>query len=168
MNQKPERGCEQLWRDFVSEQDAVESLRLALLRGPRTALLDCLRDALRRPHERVHALRLLKIMPEEDRRAMMPELFAFGTWQNQITELAKELIFSVSREWLRNNTLTFIEPLLQGTDYPEFWGALEICDQIDRPKALELARRIATNPDPNIREAGETFLDKLRRPDLTE
>jgi hypothetical protein len=96
---------------------------------------------------------------------MMPELFAFATWQNQVTELAKELIFSVSREWLRDNILTFVEPLLQGTDYEEFWGALEIVDQIDRPKALALARRIATHTDPDIREAGETFLEKLGRPD---
>ena len=92
----------------------------------------------------------------------MPEFFAFGTWQNQVTELAQELIFSVSGEWLRNNILTFIEPLLQGTDYPEFWGVLEICDQIDGAKATELAHRMAVHTNPEIQQAGETFL-KTRR-----
>jgi hypothetical protein len=165
MNQNPGSECEQLWREFVREHEAGDSSQLALLSGSRTELLGCLRDALGRPHERVLALRLLKIMPEEDRRAMMRELLAFATWQNQVTELAKELIFSVSREWLRDNILTFVEPLLQGTDYEEFWGALEIVDQIDRPKALALARRIAAHTDPDIREAGETFLERLGRRD---
>lgn len=106
-------------------------------------------------------LRLLRVMSEEDREALMPDLLALATWQNQVTDLAEELVFSVPREWLRLNVLRCAEPLLQGSDYQEFWSLLSICSRIDLQMALELARILATHSNPDIRNAGESFVSKL-------
>jgi hypothetical protein len=164
MSQHNDRDYEQMWREFVKNQSEAESMRVALLNGPRAQLLGCLRESLAVPGERIHALRLLKTMPEEDRRAMLPELLGLATWQNQVTEIAKELVFSISRTWLQDNVLRSAEPLLRGSDYQEFWGFLDILQEIDRQKAIELARHLAKHHDREIRDAGETFLSKLVPP----
>jgi hypothetical protein len=151
-----------LWRSYVQNQAEYEFLKKKLLSGSRSELLPLVRNALMLSSERLHALRLLKLMSEEDRKQLMPELLSFATWQNQFTDLAKELVFSVSREWLRENILRCAEPLLGGSEAPEFWGILEICSQIDTQMALELARQLTSHIDPDIRDAGESFIAKMR------
>jgi hypothetical protein len=161
MNESHEKDYTNIWQSYVENQIEAESLKKTLLSSPKAEIVALLQKALNSPRERLHALRLLKIMRDEDREALMPDLLALATWQNQVTELAKELVFSVPREWLRGNFLQCAQPLLNGLDHQEMWGLLEICSQLDPQMGLDLARRFATHANPDIRDASESFISKL-------
>lgn len=153
-----------LWRRYADNQTEAEAIRKELLSGNRVELLSQLTKALHLPGERLYALRLLQQMPVQDRQALMPGLLALATWQNQVTDLAREIVFSVPKDWLRANIIRCGEPLLNGPDHQEIWGMLDLTSRIDRQLALDLARRFTKHENPDIRDAGETYVAKLSAP----
>jgi hypothetical protein len=51
--------------------------------------------------------------------------------------------------------------VLEGATYEEYWAMLTLYNKIDAQLTRKLALRAAQSEDEDIRDAGETFLEKL-------
>jgi hypothetical protein len=150
-----------LWQRYVNVKAELEMLEYTFRNRPRSEVLDCLKEGLTHPGERRFALDLLRVLPEENRRALMLEIIGLAAWQNGQMQKAQELVFSVSGDWLQENLESLAEQFIAHADPVDLWGLLDICSRVDKKIALKLAQRFAASADPDIRDAGESFVETL-------
>src|SRR5262249_56320922 len=117
-----------------------------------------------RGKERSAALVVASPLTVPERLLLFPEWVYLASWAHGAIQIPRDMILSLPREWVLANIEQEVEPLLRdGTD-DEYRRFLELYELLDRELTLKLARRAAAHPDPNIREAGEDFLEKLLQP----
>ncbi len=146
------------WRDLVESHRAFVDARMALMRqGP---VAELVRAGLDDPAERAAAFSMIPYLDEAGQKSLFPDLLALASYAHGFTEEAVALLAALPRPWVLENIKCYAEPLIQQGSYEEYRMMLRIYDELGAPEfARELAARAAGNADPDIREAGEDFLE---------
>jgi hypothetical protein len=136
----------QALRDFLADGvDRVNVLR-PVLRGP----------------ERSSALAVAHFLKTPERMELFPEWVFLASFSHGSVQVPRDIIASLPRDWVLSHIEQEAEPLLRQGSYDEYRRLLELFELLDRDLTLRLARRAAAHSDPDIREAGEDFLGKLK------
>ncbi len=80
----------------------------------------------------------------------------------------RDAILSLPSDWVLARIEQVSEPYLLTGTHEEYRRFLELYQELDHPLTLALAQRAASHPDPDIREAGEDFLERLKSVEKTE
>jgi hypothetical protein len=159
MNQLLSNDSSVRWHRLVASHQAFAgALQEFLAEGAERVAV--LREALR-GSDRNTALYVAAALTLSERMDLFPEWVFLASWTHGAIQAARDVILSLPREWVRARIEREAEPFLRdGTD-DEYRRFLELYAVLDRELALTLARRAAVHADPDIRAAGEDFLDKL-------
>jgi hypothetical protein len=125
----------------------------------RPAIVELVRRGLDR--DRVTALGVAALLSIEERRQLFRELLSLASFEHGFIGKVRELILSLSHEWLLANIERETESLLQNGTDEEYRRLLELYSEIDQSLTIRLAQRAAAHNDGEIREVGEYFLKKL-------
>ncbi len=123
--------------------------------------ISLMRRALRGSDQAI-ALFIASYMKPTELVELFDQLVFLASFVHGSLQTVRKLILALPREWVLANIESVAEPLLQDGTYDEYRRFLELYIQLDRNLALKLARRAAENPDEDIHEAGEDFLEKLK------
>jgi hypothetical protein len=115
--------------------------------------------------DRMTALTVLPYLSLTERKCLFPELVFLASWAHGAVQVARDMILSLPRDWVLANIEREAEPHLQDGTYDEYRRFLELYQLLDRDLTIKLARRAAAHADPDIREAGEEFLEELLGPE---
>jgi len=72
----------------------------------------------------------------------------------------KHGILSLPRNWTLEHIEELAEPLLVLEDDWEWWRLMEVYDSLDEELARKLALRSISHPHHNIKEIGQTYLER--------
>jgi hypothetical protein len=157
---EPSPPDETLWRHFVQAHNEARQARQAFLMRTRDRAA-VVRRGLSTAGERTAALEVAPLLSVAERQQLFEELLALAGYFHGQAGAAREIILSLPRAWLLANIEPHAERLLRDGTYEEYRLLFELYIKIDRDLAARLARRAATQPDEDIREAGEDFLLRL-------
>jgi hypothetical protein len=107
------------------------------------------------------ALEITAYMHEDELKELMPGLLNALIAYNGLTPRSEAIILKISKIWLLDNVERLVEPVLlsSDTDYAVYLCILGLYKQIDRDLTTRLAHRASNHSDPDIKEAGEDFLE---------
>lgn len=166
MSQDISARDEELWRR-VAENHKAFSLSLMEFFSDGVDRVSLIRHALMRG-ERATALYVAPSMKPEELILLFDEWVLLASFSHGGIKVARDVILSLPREWVLRNVERAAEPLLQSGTYDEYRRLLELYSDLDHGLALKLARRAATSPDEDIREAGDDFLRLLTAPSASD
>ena len=150
-----------LWRQLLNSEIAFQKARMNFHAGC-TDKVSVIQKALRDPVQRGTALRYLPYMTIEERQQLFDDLLYLASVGHADIALCRQIILSLPKEWVVSNIESCAEPLLaKGTD-EEYRRLLELYVDLDRNLALRLAKRALQHNVPDIREAGEDFMEFLK------
>jgi len=151
-----------LWQHIVDNQHALIDARMKLF-SDRSSLIFLIRKGLHQPAERSVALDIAAILPNLEKRQLLPDLLNLAAFVHGSTRQVRSIILSLGRAWLKENIDKLVEPILDRNDYEEYASLLELYLQIDSELALHLASRAAQHENPDIRDVGNEFLADLEQ-----
>ncbi len=149
-----------LWAAVVESEGRFTGARAAFMTGAADRLA-AVRAALRTASQRGTALRVLRLFTVAERQALFDELVRLVSVGHADVDLCREAILSLPRDWVLATIESHAEPLLRNGTEEEYRRLLELYLQLDRELTARLAARAARHHDPDVREAGEDFLDRL-------
>ncbi|MGH7139955.1 MAG: hypothetical protein ACREHD_29805 [Pirellulales bacterium] len=152
----------ELWDRLVSECTIAGTTPAAIddFLGAGVDRIGMLRDALRRPggNNRAAALVLLRKMTSNEQQQLLPELVQLARAAHGPVAEVRKIIASLPREWALPRIDAEIARLLDEENYDDYWMLIELLAELDRDRAVKLARRAAESADADVRELG---LEKL-------
>jgi hypothetical protein len=153
--------CSALWCClFESETKFIKARMDFLARSTdRAGEIHC---ALLNPLYRGTALRILPYLSTEERQQLFDDLLYLASTTHSDIATSREAILSLPREWVLANIESKAESLLRTGTYEEYRRLLELYIELDRGITEKLASRAVQSDDPDTREAGHDFLDRLR------
>lgn len=89
------------------------------------------------------------------------ELVALASASHGSMGYVRDLILTLRRDWILARVEAAAEPYLREGAEDEYRRFLELYDLLDRDLTLKLARRAVEHQDPDIREAGQEYLEAL-------
>lgn len=149
-----------LWMQYVAAYRELISARMALFH--RNDLVDLVRSGLGDPLERAAALDIARLLRDEQKRELFPDLVALSTTAHGLTDDAIEIMTSLSKDWIISNIQPLMESILSNASDEEYRMALRIYAGLSTSLARDLAIRAMNHPDPDIREAGEDWCSRLK------
>jgi hypothetical protein len=108
-------------------------------------------------------LRLISYLSLEERQQLFDDLVALATVGHADIVLCRQAILSLPRDWVVANIENVAEPFLKSGTYEEYRRLLELYSILHPDLAQKLAARAASNTDPDIREAGEDFINLSKK-----
>lgn len=161
MNQQCVSLNETIWQRLV-ESNRAHSLAFREFLADGVDRIPLLRQALRAGGiEKMTALDVVPYLTISERLQLYGDLVFLASFAHGTIQAVRHLILSLPREWVLQTLEQQAEPLLRDGTYDEYRRFLELYELLDRELTLRLARRAAAHADPDIREAGEDFLEKL-------
>jgi hypothetical protein len=165
MNQQLSSDSTTLWQSLVESHLAFRrAFREFFAEG--VDRVEVMRTALR-GRDRLTALEVAPYLKASERIRLFPEWVFLASFAHGAIQVPRDMILSLPREWVLANIEAEAEPLLQDGTYDEYRRLLELYELLDRDLTLKLARRAAAHADPDVREAGEEFLEHLLQPQKT-
>lgn len=150
-----------LWRRIVDADTALH-VELRNLFAPGVDRLSLLGAGLRKPGaDRMTALTIVERLPISERQQLFDTLVFLASFSSGLVQCVRDIILSLPRDWVLARIEQAAEPLLSDGTYDEYRRFLELYELLDRGLTLKLARRAAAQSDPDIREAGQDYLEKL-------
>ena len=160
MNQPPEEDIAR-WQTFIDAANAFTMARRDLFVDGRSSLVELIRAGLDQPGERYYAIDLVSLLKEEERKQLFSDLLSLAGSYDSSMGIARNLILELPRQWVLEIVEEKAEPLLRDGTYEEYRGILQLYLELDQSLTYKLARRAAEHSDPDIKEAGEDFLETL-------
>lgn len=118
-----------------------------------------IRDAFRRG-EIAPSLYVLKHMPTSESVQLFEELVKIST-AHGYAGAAREIIFSLPREWVLSNIEFAIEPLLtEGID-DDYRRILELLIDLDHELTMKYVQMAIGHPKKEIQEVGQDFKERI-------
>jgi hypothetical protein len=162
-----------IWRRLVGEhntytyREAAFRAALDAFLAPGVDRVGLVRSAIPRPDrqifppsDRFTALYVLPLLTRPEQMALFPELVYLASWGHGAIGRVRGVILSLPRDWVLARVDAEAERWLRAGTDDEFRRFLELYRLLDaRDLTLRLARRAAAHADPEIREAGEEFLE---------
>ena len=149
-----------LWQAYVQAASAMWSARKELFTES-SSLVEVIRAGLDKPGERAAALEIVGFLKEDERKCLFSELLMIAGSYSGSTGFARDFVLSLPKDWLLANIEEAAERLLRNGTYEEYRALFEIYIRLDRDLAYKLAHRAAKHSDPDIKEAGDDFLQTL-------
>jgi hypothetical protein len=135
----------QALKDFLAEDvDRVDIMKKALM-----------------DKDKHTAIYLLQYLSQSEQIQLFPELVFLSSFSHGAVGTVRQVIFSMPREWVLKYIEQTAEPYLKKGTYDEYRRFLELYSELDREMTLRLVRRALKHDDPDVREAGADFLNKL-------
>ncbi len=164
MNQPPTNRDQAIWQRFIESYIAqATASREFLAEGvDRVALV---REALksRSSNQQAAAIYIAHWMKPAELQELFSEWLALSR-SHGYAGVMREIIKSLPRDWVLAHIEAVAEPFLSSDD-PYIWDdyrrLLELYNELDRELTLRLAHRAVAHADPDVREAGEDFLEIL-------
>lgn len=163
MDGTPSKEDLALWREFIAASSALAKAQGDLFRKA-SSLTELVRAGLNRPTERVFAIRIVTFLDESERKELFADLLSLASYVNGVTTYAKELVLGLPREWVAAHIQETAEGLLRNGTDEEYRAMWDIYQELDMSLAADLAKRAANDADPEIKRAGEEFLQSLPEP----
>ena len=130
------------------------------LRGDKSERLELLKSGYRT--NRALVIAVLEYANPEDLKDLLPFLVEHARSVHGHLQKIRRLICSLPKEWLIEHIEPVVEPILLDGDDQDYRRLLELYFEIDRGITGKLAERAVLSTDPDIRDAGQDFLEKLR------
>ncbi len=130
-------------RFFALQTDRVAIIKMALLQGKTDV-----------------AMYLIQYMSGNELFALFERLLPYAVRMHRYTHATREAILKMPKDAVLAQIEAAIEPYLANGTYDEYRRVLELCEHLDAEMTQRLARRAAAHSDPDIREAGEDYLNK--------
>lgn len=108
-------------------------------------------------------LLLKALVPAEDLMELLPFLLSHAESIHGYLGAFRSIILRMPKDWLADHIEGAAEPLLQSGDDGTYRRFLELYVNIDPALVRRLAERALASTDPDTREAGADFLEKLQR-----
>jgi hypothetical protein len=122
-----------------------------------------LRGDLRTPgwNDRATALYVAQWLVQGELQCLFDELIALARASHGPLGYVRDLILSLPKDWVLARIGAAAEPYLRDGTEEDYRRFLELYDLLDRDLTLTLARRAGGHADPEVREAGEEYLEAL-------
>lgn len=114
-----------------------------------------------RSGDRVNAIVELPSLTNEELQELFPELIFLSSFIHGQIQDVRNAVLRLPNEWLLEHIEKTSEPILKNGDYEDYRRLLELYNLIDPKLTRKLAERATANSDPDIKEAGDDFLEKL-------
>jgi hypothetical protein len=114
--------------------------------------------------DRKTAIYMLRYLSAAELEQLFDELVILASYSHGAVQTVREVILTLPKDWVLSNIENAAEPLLTTGTYDEYRRLIELYMQIDNELAYNLAQRAAQHLDPEIKEAGEDFLEKIGPP----
>ncbi len=145
-----------IWDQFVGElvRDDESPQSLAILLDSNVDRVGIVREALRKRggENRAAALALLRRMDGEEQKQLFPELIQLARAAHGPVAVVRQIIASLPRHWVLERIDAELEPIVNEEQYDDYWMLLELLADLDRDRAMRLARKAAQSTDAEIRE----------------
>ncbi|NTX00190.1 hypothetical protein [Myxococcus sp. CA040A] len=107
------------------------------------------------------AVHMLESLSLTELQELFPALLHFASFGHGAVGWFRKAILSLPRAWVIERLKQDVPSLLKAGDYGEWRRILELYEGLDRALTLQVAKEAAAHDDPDIREAGEDFLQRL-------
>jgi hypothetical protein len=111
--------------------------------------------------DRIIAIHLLQYLSQSEHLQLFDELVYLSSFSHGSIEAVRQVILAMPRDWVLENIEQTTEPLLKNGTYDEYRRLLELYLELDPEITLKLAQRAIKHEDPDIREVGVDFINKL-------
>ncbi|SRR5712692_1943200 len=154
--------CKLIWQRLLEADAEVWRAQNELFTRCQPNLIEILRAGLHSPNERQTAFRVASLIHDgEQRKALFTDFLRLAcepTYVPTITA-ARRAILSLPREWVLEKVEVEAAKVL---DWDDDWihrRFLELCSLLDRDLTMRAARKAATHQNPDIKEAGDDFMN---------
>lgn len=156
-----------MWGQFVAEflQNGKLSPAFNAVFEEGVDRVGLVREALTKPggNNRAAAIALLHEMNTAEQQQLFPELVQLARAAHGPVAAVRKIIASLPREWVLARIDAELDRILNEQQYDDYWMFIELLAELDRERAVKLARRAAAADDPDIRELGSDMLATLNR-----
>jgi hypothetical protein len=159
---EPSDGCHSIWQRLILADAELLQAQDDLFIHCKRTLIELLRAGLNEPRERRVAFRIASLIPDvEQRKALFPTFLALACQPTYGPTIfaARDAILSFPHDWLLANMESEAGGLLDWDDAWEYRRFLELCSLIDSAMTVRIAQKATTHQNPEIRDAGEDFLN---------
>jgi hypothetical protein len=151
---------ELLWQRYVETYNAFTNTSREFYENV-SDKVEVVRVGMNSHGGRAAAFNVLQNLSVEELQQLFDELLAFASYSHGLTHIAQTLILSLPHDWLLSNIEKSAKPILEIADYEEYRALLTLYYKIDRDLTRRLAQRAAMHDEPDIKEAGEEYLQVL-------
>lgn len=123
--------------------------------------IDKIKAQLKGP-ERTEAITQLPSLTIEELEQLFAELLFLASFVHGQLQQVRSTILRIPKEWILEHIEQESEPLLKNGTYEEYRRLLELYLSLNAELTRKLAERAAANSDPDIKEVGDDFLEKLK------
>lgn len=149
-----------LWMQYVTAYREFINARMGLFHCD--DLVDLVRRGLNDPLERAAALDIARLLRDEQKKELFPDLVALSSTAHGLTDDAIQVMMSLSKDWILANIQPLVESILSNASDEEYRMVLRIYAGLSTSLARDLAVRAMNHPDPDIREAGDDWCSRLK------
>src|SRR5262245_33658999 len=118
--------------------------------------------------DRVVAIELGNYLSEDEHKQLFDLWIGGASTANGYVHIFRKFILSLPHDWVMERIESMVEPHLCNDDMDEYRRFLELYILLDINLTRKLAERAAAHSDPEIKEAGEDFLEILKDDALIE
>jgi hypothetical protein len=112
-------------------------------------------------NDRTVAIHLLQYLAPSELNQLLNELVFLASFSHGGVGTVRQSIISMPREWVLSNIEQIAEPILESGTYDEYRRLLELYIVLDPVITLKLAQRAKKHEDPDVREVGIDFINKV-------
>lgn len=105
---------------------------------------------------------VLEYLGQDELKELLPFLLSHARSVHPYLGRIRHLIVSLPKEWLLERLEAASYPMLEPNDDEAYRRFLELYFQIDPQLTKRLAEQALQSSDPNVRDAGRDFMEKLR------
>lgn len=127
--------------------------------APHTDRVTIIRSGLLQDHNDV-SMYLIQFMSGDELGQLFDQILPYAVRMHRFTAVARKAILAMPKDVILGQIEQAVEPFLANGTYDEYRRTLELYQCLDLELLLRLANRAAGHSDPDIREAGEDFLNR--------
>lgn len=159
----PDYESDRVWRNLVrAHQDAHESYILALaeFKKPNIDRVNLVRRSIWDGRDIPTVVAILPQLTPDELAALFPELVFLASWIQGGAIAVRQAILSLPKDWVVANIESVTESMLNREDsVAEYRRLLELYSLLDPGLTRRLASKALLQSDPEVREAGQDFLE---------
>ena len=158
------KACQENWLVWLNAELAADRAQKDLVENCASELPAVLRSGLRNREEKDCVLRLVRNLGPEIREELLEEFVQLACQSSYVPSIlqAREILAALPRNRTVARFEHAIEPILASGDEWIYRRALEAAALLDVGLTLRIAERASQNQDPEIKNAGDEFLENPR------
>jgi len=151
---------QRLWQEMQhAHRTFMDALR-QFLSGDKSMRLKLIEEGYKT--DRYLTTTVLEYVPIEELKELLPLLLSHACSVHAYLDRVRQIILRLPKDWLVEHIEAASESFLESGTDEEYRRFLELYFMLDPILTARLAHRAAAASDPDIREAGQDFLEKLK------